>query len=102
MTSERRLPGRAWSMVGRLTLLYGISGLLLGAIVSGALYAGLARELDRQDRRLVASKVRVQPSEVHVWISINEALDLFDALLERASHLSVHARRTSAEHHQLA
>jgi two-component system heavy metal sensor histidine kinase CusS len=46
-------------MVGRLTLLYGISGLLLGAMVSGALYAGLARELDRQDRRLVASKVRV-------------------------------------------
>lgn len=47
------------SIVGRLSLLYAVSGLVLGAAIGGALYLGLAREIDRQDRRLVASKIQV-------------------------------------------
>ncbi|MHB8839889.1 MAG: hypothetical protein ACYC7F_13175, partial [Gemmatimonadaceae bacterium] len=63
-----------WSIAGRLTALYAISGLLLSLVVSGSLYWGLARELDQQRRRFVASKVAVAEHLVARFSLESEAL----------------------------
>ncbi len=65
---------RRWSIAGRLTALYAISGLLLSLVVSGSLYWGLAREFDQQKRRFVASKVAVAEHLVARYSVESEAL----------------------------
>lgn len=67
--------GRSWSIAGRLSATNAVKTLLIVAAVGGVLYWGLARELRRQDAKLVASKVSVLEHLVATFPLTSEAIE---------------------------
>ena len=59
--SHALLPGPSlqWSLASRLTIWYAASAFVLVLIVTVLLYAGLERNLDREDDGLIADKLRI-------------------------------------------
>jgi two-component system heavy metal sensor histidine kinase CusS len=65
---------RRWSIAGRLSTANAIKTLVIVAVVGGALYWGLARELQQQDVKLVASKLAVLEHLVATYPLTAEAI----------------------------
>ncbi|MBI2498399.1 MAG: HAMP domain-containing protein, partial [Opitutae bacterium] len=108
MTADPPPPRRAprqqqWSITGRLTLLYIGSTAVLLLLAAGYLYWGLQQSLTREDRALVAGKLRVmqgllreqhgQPgvleNEIEHEASANELLKYYMRVLDSRGHVLI-------------
>lgn len=64
----------AWSIAGRLSAINAVKTMGIVAVIGGVLYWGLARELNRQDAKLVASKLSVLEHLVATYPLAAEAI----------------------------